>query len=202
VLCGPHAVETLEALRRDRFVGLSIYLFDPSVASSLALIPDEAVARLVEWNWLVSVNSRGESWRGWLPLLDRFGGLRILVSHLGLPEAVASPPSAAVASKALAPVLELAAFPGPRVKLSGFYAATIPGSEYPHRAAWPYVEALVDSFGPGRLLWGSDFSPVLDSLTFPQTYGLFAGMPFLSDRDRRRIEGGNLIDLLDEVVTG
>jgi len=108
-------------------------------------------------------------------------------------------PDPGEARKALQPVLDLAACSGPRVKLSGFYALSDPGHDYPHRAAWPYVEALLEAFGSGRLLWASDFSPCLDWLSFPQTLGLFALMPFLDDQARHRIEGPNLLDLLAEV---
>ena len=90
----------------------------------------------------------------------------------------------------------LAQYPGPRVKLSGFYAATDPGYDYPHRAAWPYVEALAAAFGIERLLWCSDFSPSLQWLSFPQTFELFGKIPFLNEVDRQRIEDGNLLALL------
>ena len=93
----------------------------------------------------------------------------------------------------------LAAFPGSRVKLSGFYALSDPGYDYPHEVTWPYVEALLGAFGPERLLWGSDCTPCLEKLSFPQTLGLFAKMPFLDDRMRRRIEGANLLEMLDSV---
>lgn len=63
------------------------------------------------------------------------------------------------------------------VKLSGYYALTDPGYDYPHDAAWPYTEVLADSFGTRRLLWASDFSPCLDSVTFAQAFGLFVAMP-------------------------
>ena len=87
-----------------------------------------------------------------------------------------------------------------RVKLSGFYALTTPGYEYPHQAAWPYVEELLEAFGATRLLWGSDFSPSLEWLSFPQTFGLFGHMPFLSEAERRLIEGENLLTLLAELA--
>jgi L-fuconolactonase len=86
------------------------------------------------------------------------------------------------------------------IKLSGFYALTRPGYAYPHQAAWPYVEVLLAAFGSNRLLWGSDFSPSLEWLSFLQTFGLFETMPFLSDSDRERIEGSNLRTLLAEVA--
>ena len=192
-------VPALEAWRGEGFVGLSLYLFAEDVGAGLARVPEEVWAWLTGRRWLVSVNSQGERWAAWRPVLERHPDLRLLASHLGLPRPVAEPPDAAAARQELDAVLSLASFPAVHVKLSGFYALSEPGYAYPHRAAWPYVELLVDAFGPARLLWGSDFSPSLEWLGFPQTFGLFAEMPFLSAADRRSIEGENLSTLLSGV---
>jgi predicted TIM-barrel fold metal-dependent hydrolase len=192
-------VAALETWQRESFVGLSLYLFNPQQTASLGRVSNDVWRWLVQQHWLMSVNSRGEHWAAWLPVLERQPELRLLVSHLGLPPAVSTAPDEAASRRALKDVLALARFPGVHVKLSGFYALTQPGYDYPHRAAWPYVEALLAAFGSTRLLWGSDFSPSLEWLSFPQTFGLFQAMPFLNDADRERIEGGNLLALLAEV---
>jgi L-fuconolactonase len=189
----------LEHLARERFVGLSMYLFEDAALGALAHVPPDAWSWLEQRRWLISVNSRGERWAAWLPLLERHPNLRLLVSHLGLPPVAEQPPDSDAARGALGPLLDLARFASVRVKLSGFYALAAPGYDYPHRAAWPYAAALLDAFGAQRLLWGSDFSPSLEWLSFPQTFGLFAEMPFLSAADRRQIEGRNLLDLLAEI---
>lgn len=191
-------VAMLEPWRQAAFVGISIYIFSEEAASDISRVPDEVWRWLVQHRWLISVNSRGDFWAAWLPVLERHPQLRVIVSHLGLPPAVEKAPVKAEAQQALEPVLALAQFPGPRVKLSGFYALTQPGYNYPHQAAWPYVEVLLESFGANRLLWGSDFSPSLEWLSFPQTFGLFALMPFLSATEIEAIEGGNLLALLAE----
>jgi predicted TIM-barrel fold metal-dependent hydrolase len=192
-------VAALEQPARERFVGLSLYLFDDAVLGALGRVSDDVWTWLASRRWLISVNSRGAHWAAWAPILGRHPDLRLLVSHLGLPAAAERAPDAATARGALETVLALARFAGVRVKLSGFYALTSPGYDYPHRAAWPYVAALLEAFGAGRLLWGSDFSPSLEWLSFPQTFGLLAQMPFLNDQDRRRIEGTNLLELLVEI---
>lgn len=194
----PLTVGQLEAWQDQGFVGLSMYLFEQAQGEALGQIPAEVWAWLAARRWLVSANSRGEMWSAWRGILDQQGELRLLASHLGLPPRVGTPPTPTEATQALAPVLALAEYPGPRVKLSGFYALTEPAYDYPHRAAWPYVEALLAAYGAGRLLWASDFSPCLDNLTFPQTYGMFAHMPFLNAAERHQIKGGNLLALLGE----
>lgn len=162
-----------------------------------------------EWidrrRWLISQNNSGDGWLSWLPILEKHPNLRLMIAHLGLPEQ--SPPSERehpaspeVYARRLDAVVALSRFPGPRVKLSGFYAVAAPSHDFPHRGAWGLVETLVRAFGVERCCWGSDFSPCLSHLSYPQTFDLFARMPFLSDADRELIEGGNLLQLLREVV--
>ena len=195
----PPTIDALEELRRDRFVGLSFYILDDAAIRAVQAIDDHVWAWLDARRWIVSVNSRGPIIRGWEPVLERNKGLRLALSHLGLPKRVAEPPDAEQAKQALADVLTLSRFPNTAVKLSGFYAISDPGHDYPHRAAWPYVQTLLGAFGPSRLVWGSDFTPAIDQLTFPQTLGLFGHMPFLTAEHRAQIEGGNLLKLLAEI---
>ncbi|MDA0745799.1 MAG: amidohydrolase family protein [bacterium] len=193
----PPTVAELEVFREQGFVGLSFYVFGEEATAALRAVPDDLWAWMEEHRWLVSVNSKGEDWVAWGDVLGRHEGLRVVVSHLGLPPPASASTPASV--EELSHVLALARFSGVQVKLSGFYALTEPRYDYPHRAAWPYVEALIEAYGVGRLLWASDFTPCLDFLSFPQTFGLFSHMPFLSADDRAQIEGANLLGLLDEV---
>ena len=190
-------ITKLEGLRQQGFVGLSFYIFDQEKIDALHALSDEFWSWLVEHGWLLSVNSNPEHWQAWKPILQRHGDLHLVMSHLGLPPMQVRAPSADKARQALATVLDLAEFPGPRVKLSGFYAFSDPPSDYPHETAWPYVEALLGGFGHDRLLWGSDYTPCLEHLSFPQTFGHFAKMPFLSETQRQCIEGTNLLELLE-----
>lgn len=195
----PPTIEALAQLQAAGFVGVSFYIFGPERVDALLGISDEVWAWLASRHWLVSVNSKGDDWNAWQEVLGRHPELRLVVSHLGLPPRQARAPGTEEARSAMASVLALAESPQSRVKLSGFYALTDPGHDYPHRAAWPYVEALVDAYGVGRLLWASDYSPCLDWVTLPQTYDLFSKMPFLTAGDRTRIEGSNLLALLEDV---
>ncbi|MEE3370119.1 MAG: amidohydrolase family protein [Planctomycetota bacterium] len=197
-LDSPFTVDELQQLQQQGFVGISLFCFDDEFAG-LAAVPDTCWRWIVQRNWLVSVNSQAAGWSCWGNVLERFPDLRLLVSHLGLPPALAQPPAASEAALALQSVTELAQYPGVYVKLSGFYALTVPGHDYPHRAAWPYVKRLYEAFGSERLLWASDFSPCLDWVTFPQTFDLFQKMSFLSTSDVGAITGGNLRKLLEEI---
>jgi hypothetical protein len=54
-------------------------------------------------------------------------------------------------------------------------------------------------FGAARLCFGSDFSPCLSHISFPQTIDLFARMPFLTEADRELVEGGNVLGMLKDI---
>ena len=97
---------------------------DEAMMAAVNQVPDEVWSWLDQQRWLISVNSRGEHWTAWPPILARHPELRLLVSHLGLPPAVEQAPTAPTARQELGSVLALAKFPGVRVKLSGFYALT------------------------------------------------------------------------------
>ena len=154
-------VELLDQLAAGPFVGISMYtgstMSDGRLASAvLSEVSTEVWAWLVDHCWLVSCNDSCVSrsgpdsgWGAWLEIIGAHPELRLIVAHLGLP--IAAPPSkpgvapwtTAECQERIADVLALAAYPGPRVKLSGFYALTTPGHDYPHVAAWGYVESLL-----------------------------------------------------------
>lgn len=190
-------VESLESRREQGFVGISLYQFDQTEAR-LNAVPDSVWRRLSDHRWLLSVNSTAEHWLPWQNILRRFPELRLLISHMGLPKAPATPDQAV---EILATVTALARFPQVHVKLSGFYALSTPAHDYPHQAGWPLVPILLDHFGASRLLWGSDFSPALEFVSFPQTLDVLQHLPNLDPAARRQIEGENLIRLLNEVST-
>jgi len=194
---GGMSINDLEQFRKKGFIGISLYVFEDEDVQVLEQVEDDCWRWISDHRWLVSVNSKGTPWQVWPSILDRHNNLRLVVSHLGLPPCVASPP--AEASATMADVTALAGYPGVHVKLSGFYALTDPGHDYPHEAAWPYVHVLKNAFGPDRLLWGSDFSPHFDWVSFPQTFDLFRKMPFLTDKESNMIMGRNLLRLLDDV---
>ena len=88
------------------------------------------------------------------------------------------------------------AFPNVYVKISGLYAVSDPPHAYPHVAAAPFLEILFQRFGVMRCCWGSDFSPALDYVNFPQA----ADIPWLERLPRAHLEsvmGGNLLALLE-----
>jgi L-fuconolactonase len=205
------SVAALEALdikyTTGTFTGIAMYL---GAADNDALqAVDPAVWRwLDQRRWLVSCNDSGEGWGGWVAVLTQCPTLRLIASHMGLPGA--APPSERESPATIEEcearlgehLLALASFPGPRVKLSAFYANAEPSHDFPHRQAFGYVQALLKHFGAARLCWGSDFSPCLFHVSFQQTIDVFARMDdFLTEDDCRLIEGANLLQLLEDART-
>ncbi|WBB80323.1 amidohydrolase family protein [Micromonospora sp. WMMD882] len=145
-------VERLAA--QPRLVGLRPWLqalddpdwvLTPSVARGLAAIESadlvyEALARPVHLGRLVEVARRRP-------------GLRIVVDHAAKPD---------IAADAFEPwasdLRRLAEAPNVVCKLSGLL--TEAGDRVDAAALRPYVETVLDAFGPGRVLWGSDWPVV------------------------------------------
>ena len=192
-------IAQLQTWQAQRFVGITFYIFNEAEAEALAAVSDEVWTWLADHAWLISVNSTGEHWTRWEAILSRHPELRLLIAHLGLPPAAPITPSTEEAQAVLEPLCALGQYPQTYIKYSGFYALAEPGYAYPHRAAWPYAQTLFHEFGPSRILWASDFSPALETVSFAQTVAVVGEMPWLSTRNLAAIYHDNLAQLLDAV---
>lgn len=194
----PHDASAVDRLLAAGHVGVAIYVMDVAAADAVASWTPDVWRPLEERGAIVSVNTVA----GCLPAVEAIArahdACAVLVSHLGDPGSHADAPSRADATERLAPLLRLAALPNVHVKISGLYGISDPPHDYPHRQATPFVEAVLETFGPGRCMWGSDFSPSLDYVSFEQALNpvQLAG---LADDDRRRVMGGNLLEVLSAV---
>jgi L-fuconolactonase len=189
-------VAQLRAWQTARFVGISLYLMSAEDAAVLPNVAAEIWQWLSDQAWLISVNSTGEQWTQWVPILTHYPELRLLIAHLGLPPAATVAPSLDEARSALTTVLQLAPFANVYVKFSGFYALAQPGYAFPHAASWPYAQAITEVYGTQRILWASDFSPALEIVSFPQSVEVIANFPWLTLDDLRAINYDNLASLL------
>jgi L-fuconolactonase len=186
---------TVEALLAAGHVGLAVYVPD-----------DGAVAALSAWGpatWrALDAHAAIVSFNIGLPQIGILAGIaeaaprcRLIVSHMGLPGSRRDTPSLDAARAELAPLLSLAVQPNVFVKLSGFYAVSDPTHAWPHGAAAPLVKVLVEGFGADRCLWGSDFSPALDHVSFVQTITV-PGLDAFDAVAQAAIMGGNLMRIL------
>lgn len=190
------SISQLEDWRKRKGVGLSFYVHDEAFTSQLARVDATIWNWLADHRWIISVNSVEPLWSAWDAILAKHP-LQLLMSHFASAVARAEDDTS---SPQLPPsAVALARHPSVGLKVSAFYAVGTPGYDYPHRSAWGYVEEAKRIFGIDRLYWGSDFSPCLERVTFPQTYALLDKMPFLNDADRKALNGANLLRLLKSV---
>lgn len=165
--CFPNAATTrrLTQWRNAGFYGISLYLNQPSDVEQILEWPQEGIDLLNEWKAIISINVPMTNIARLRPFLEKLSQARILISHLGLPEALKDKLSAKQASERLKPLLQNADLPQLGVKISAFYAF----GKYPHPHIEPLVRTLCAVFGEKRIYWASDFVPVLDHESFPQT---------------------------------
>ena len=126
------------------------------VAHNMALLGEAAYAthdafwqRLAALDLLVQVQVRDDQMLRLAPRL-RASGARILVDHLGRPDVAAG-----VCGEGFQALLQLADTGRCWVKLSGFdkFARQV----FPFADVHPFVQAVLQRFGPDRCLWASDW---------------------------------------------
>ncbi len=191
--------DQLSAWQHQNFVGISLHIFSTDQAETLSRVPTEVWQWLSENAWLISINSHGEHWTSWESILSLHPELILLIAHLGLPPAIQAPLPMDEVRSSLKSVLQLASFANVHVKFSGFYALAQPEHAYPHVTAWPYAQAITEIFGTSRIIWGSDFSPALEVVSFPQTVEVLNAMAWLTATDLTAIYHDNLAALLKAI---
>jgi predicted TIM-barrel fold metal-dependent hydrolase len=188
---------TIEALLAVGHAGLAVYLPDAVAASAFAAWPAESWGAAEERRAIVSLNARPEGIREAADVVRRHGDCTFLFAHLGLPGRYPTVPDTSEAAARIRPLLDLADCPNARVKISGLYAVSDPPEAHPHASARPFVELLLDRFGAARCLWGSDFSPALEFVSFAQTAAIL-WLDGLGPEERERVMGRNLLKLLGD----
>ncbi len=187
--------ERLDELLAAGHRGIALHCLDAAAAEAVAGWPARVWSRLEGHGALVSLNSTPEAHPGLAELVRTTSGCQFLFSHVGQPgryqQAAASERAAA---QRLAALLALASSENCWVKISALYA--ISDRPYPYPDADPFVTVVLNAFGPGKCLWGSDFSPTLDHGTFEQAL-VVPQLSHLSNRERGQVMGGNLLQLLD-----
>jgi L-fuconolactonase len=125
-----------------------------------------------------------------LELLERHPRLRVVVDHCAKPalrEGAGWPGRARWEER-----LRLLARAGCSVKLSGLLTEARPGAGADELA--PFVEPLLQAFGPERVLWGSDWPVVLLAADYQRWWELSLQLlRGLSGAEQERVLGGNAL---------
>ena len=114
-------------------------------------------------------------------LTERHPDLDVVIDHMA-----DCPPQDMEQRKLL---LDLARFPRMYVKISHTWNISETG-EYPWRDTWDLVKSVYDSFGPERIMWGTDWPVCLSKTDYGSTLRLVKDeMDFFNDEDKRWILG-------------
>ena len=119
---------------------------------------------------------------------------QIVIDHVGLQQPF-EPPAAAKPFADLAKVLALAAHKNVAIKISG--ACTLSHEAYPYKDIWDPVCRVIDAFGVGRCLWGTDWTRATALLTYAQAVDAFRTCDRFSPSDRAALMGGSLARIYD-----
>jgi len=186
---------TIAALLAEGHAGLAVYVPDAAAASALAQWDPGTWQTLDAAAAIVSFNVGLPQIGALAAIAAAAPGCRLIASHMGMPGTHPATPTTQEVETELAPLLALAAHPNVFVKLSGFYAVSDPAHAWPHPAAAPFVAVLVRHFGAERCLWGSDYSPALDHVSFVQTITV-PGLDGFDAATRAAVMGGSLLRIL------
>jgi L-fuconolactonase len=113
-----------------------------------------------------------------------FPSLRIHVEHTGMPSVNGDH------------ILALARFPNVFVKFTVSGLSGISKEPYPHRDTHPFFEKVFQSFGAKRIMWGSNYPPVMKDEGYERTL-LFLSreIPWLSSDEREWVLGRTALEM-------
>ena len=138
------------------------------------------IAKLAELDMLLNLQTEHDQLSMFVPWIESTP-IRVLIDHCGRPTA-----DAGLIQPGFQSLLRLAATGRVSVKLSGY--AKFAKRRYPFEDTWPYVRAIVDTFGLDHCLWASDW-PYLRAPQ-RQDYGPLVGLVetlFSNAADRRTL---------------
>ena len=154
-LCGVAVVaptaspEELAALKAGGIVGIRFNLIGKAIPDFSAPVYQTLFSRVRELGWHVEIHRNAKDFPAFLPVLMD-AGVRVVIDHFGLPD-----PRAPFADPGFEYLLGLGGNGRIWVKISAPYRTRKEnmGLDFAREAA----PRLIESFGPGNILWGSDW---------------------------------------------
>jgi predicted TIM-barrel fold metal-dependent hydrolase len=166
-----------DRLCASRIVGARFNLVSSGMRQLTHPSTHRLFARMRERGWVLQVHGAADQWAEALPLLRR-SGLRVVIDHFGRPDIVRGRDQPGFQA-----VLELGRSTDAVVKLSAPFRSS--RMAYPYEDVDPFIEAVIDAFGLGRCVWGSDWPFVLHRGRVdygPQFECLARWLPNVADR--------------------
>jgi L-fuconolactonase len=122
--------------------------------------------------------------------IKRFPDARFRIEHMGwFPDVERSPDYAEYER-----LLSYSAYPNVVFMVSGFYAF---GKAYPYTEAVPFIERVLEAYGPRRMIWGSDFPPVAGKETVSMTLEMVRAWGCFSESDLEWVLGKSAMAILN-----
>ena len=121
-------------------------------------------------------------------LARQFPDVSMVVDHMGLVQPF-HPPAPEDGWAELPNLLALAEYANVTVKISG--AGTLAREAFPYIDIRDPVSRIIESFGLGRCMWGTDWTRAVELLSYEQGVEAFRQDDWLSDSDRAALMGGN-----------
>lgn len=174
----PDAPDVLERLMAEQgFGGMRIHLSrygDP--AGLAAKDKDPLWARARELNACFNLFGRAEDHAPVEPIIARFPEVKVVVDHIaGIPADEPEP------RPLLTNLLRWAQYPNVYVKISNVGQRSNEG--YPHRDTFDMIRRIYDTYGPKRLMWGTDFPHVLTGTGYLESLDLIRKELFFTPED-------------------
>lgn len=127
-------------------------------------------------------------------LLQKHPRLTVLINHMGRPYLK----KGKLVIEAFKNLLALSGFENIYVKLSGFYAFSCKGWSLPQDDLFPVLDILRENFGAEKLMFASDFSPVLEFNTYKQTLEMLRNYNGFSDKELENLYYSNAKNIIDK----
>lgn len=189
-LAGNESERELDDLAASGVVGVRLDARVDGLATVLGLVARGIARRWTDRNWFIQVLAAAPDWvqlAAEIPSWDA----DIVIDHCGLPDTGGD-----TEQEAFAAVCALARTGRCWAKLSGAFRFS--HSDWPHMDVDPFVRVLVNTFGPERCVWGSDwpFVQMRTRLDYGNALGLLARwVP--DETDRTVILNKSPLTLLD-----
>ena len=153
---------------------------------------DPGLNRILTAGALVGVPVNVLCW-GKLPLMGelarRHPNTQVVIDHVGLVQPFKQPPRPDPFAD-LPNVLSLAEYDNVAIKISG--ACTLSHEPFPYPDIWGHLGKVFNAFGFDRCMWGTDWTRVVNLLTYKQGVEAFRVTDQLSDSERSALMGGTL----------
>lgn len=174
-------------------IGLRLYLRTPDEVAGLTAGRYDPFLSAAEAHRLPVLSLMYRHLEAAEHIAHRYPDLTLVLEHFGLaqpPWRLDDPPFARLDT-----LLDLARYPGIVVKWTG--APTYSRMDYPYDDLWPQLRRVVDTFGPHRLMWGSDLTRFFGTYTYSDLLEFTRRSDRLSDQEKVLILGATARRVFD-----